>query len=336
MNQKRDIKLRKKRFWALFLVMLMLLNMFPASVFAENVDWGIIKDTTKVEDLIGKTVINGQSISWETKSNPGESNSISAYMCYNFDDDNFAYNYAEATPSATTTGNYIYNYTIDPSKIDYTYCTSLDSSKKNAAAWYIENVGIDFTGSAGIAISTVSLSPRYSIDFVDDNDEKLCDTQYLGYGVKKENINVPSVSDKTIGNTKYVFSKWNKEIDDVKGNAVYKAEYTSTTYYTIQFVDYDGTSISSDSYPAGTSAASITPASNPTRAASTTNKYTFNGWTPAITDVTDDAVYTATYKELATIKFVDDDDSEISTADYDYGTPAGNIAKPSDPTKADG
>ena len=68
--------------------------------------------------------------------------------------------------------------------------------------------------------------------------------------------------------------------------------------YTVTFVDYNGTEISSADYDHGTAAANIAKPADPTRAATEQYTYTFNGWSPAITDVTSDATYTATYTSL--------------------------------------
>ena len=55
--------------------------------------------------------------------------------------------------------------------------------------------------------------------------------------------------------------------------------------------------------------------------------------------MTADAIYIATYSKTVnkyTIRFVnaDENNTELSSAEYDYGTAAADITKPSDPTKA--
>jgi uncharacterized repeat protein (TIGR02543 family) len=80
------------------------------------------------------------------------------------------------------------------------------------------------------------------------------------------------------------------EIPDVgNDNATYTATY-SQNHYTITFNDYNDAEISSVStYVYGDT---VTPPADPTRSG-----WTFTGWTPAVVDVTDDAVYTATYSK---------------------------------------
>ena len=69
----------------------------------------------------------------------------------------------------------------------------------------------------------------------------------------------------------------------------------SNTKLIVKFVDADGTEISSAEYDYGTEAEDITKPADPTKEADDTNHYTFAGWTPSISAVTDNATYTATY-----------------------------------------
>jgi pilin isopeptide linkage protein len=66
--------------------------------------------------------------------------------------------------------------------------------------------------------------------------------------------------------------------------------------YTIKFVDEDGTILKTATYTEGTKAADIAKPADPTKASDGKYDYTFDSWTPAIADVTEDATYTATYK----------------------------------------
>ncbi|MFI3238697.1 MAG: InlB B-repeat-containing protein, partial [Lachnospiraceae bacterium] len=61
--------------------------------------------------------------------------------------------------------------------------------------------------------------------------------------------------------------------------------------------------------------------------------YTFAGWTPEVTEVTGDAVYTATYDSTVneyTVRFEDEDGSKLSSDLYAYGS---EVAVPENPTK---
>ena len=64
--------------------------------------------------------------------------------------------------------------------------------------------------------------------------------------------------------------------------------------------------------------------------------YEFKGWEPEIAALTADATYKATYNEPVaqyTVKFLNDDGTEISSQKYDYGTEASAITLPANPAK---
>ena len=67
----------------------------------------------------------------------------------------------------------------------------------------------------------------------------------------------------------------------------------------IRFENWDGTVLQATEYPKGTPAADIVEPVNPTKPADAQYTYTFAGWAPAITDVTQNATYRATYTATA-------------------------------------
>ncbi|MCR5741105.1 MAG: leucine-rich repeat protein [Gammaproteobacteria bacterium] len=72
---------------------------------------------------------------------------------------------------------------------------------------------------------------------------------------------------------------------------------------------------------------------NPTKESDNTYNYTFKGWSPALEVVSKDAIYTATYEASYidyVVKFVNDDDTVISSVSYHYGD---TIVVPQNPTK---
>ena len=112
------------------------------------------------------------------------------------------------------------------------------------------------------------------------------------------------------------------EEDNPSWNCKYYA-YNNTSHkweekrYTITWKDWDGTVITTYQLTYG-----VTPkynSTNPTRPADVDYTYNFTGWSPAITEVTGDQIYTATYsseqiKYTVIFKFVDSyhDGAEIS------------------------
>jgi hypothetical protein len=70
-------------------------------------------------------------------------------------------------------------------------------------------------------------------------------------------------------------------------------EYTGASNYTVTFKNDDGTVLKSGTFSEGTIP---TAPANPTKASDGVYNYTFAGWSPAITAVTGNTTYTATYK----------------------------------------
>ena len=82
--------------------------------------------------------------------------------------------------------------------------------------------------------------------------------------------------------------------------------------FTITWKDWDGTTITTYSVPYGTQAEWLS--TNPTREKSEDYTYTFTGWSPALSKVTSDVAYTATYLQDTikyTVIFVQDGGVEI-------------------------
>ena len=65
-------------------------------------------------------------------------------------------------------------------------------------------------------------------------------------------------------------------------------------FYTVTFVDYDGSLLQESQWEKGETP--VYYGDEPTREKDWDYVYTFSGWTPAITPITKDITYTATYK----------------------------------------
>lgn len=89
--------------------------------------------------------------------------------------------------------------------------------------------------------------------------------------------------------------------------------------YTVTFVDYDGTVLSSETYEEG---ATVTAPAAPTRDGNHIHTYKFVGWDQELSAVTGDVTYTAVY-EIGFVEYVvtflDDEGNEISKTTYHYG-----------------
>ncbi len=136
----------------------------------------------------------------------------------------------------------------------------------------------------------------------------------------------------------YTFSGWSPAIEAVTGAQTYTAQFSSATNkYQIRFLNYDGTELQKESLDYG-----VTPSykgGTPTKPSTAQYTYTFNGWEPAITSVTEAKDYTATYSSTVNkyeIKFVNYDGSELQSGEVEYGKiPAYTGATPIKPSDAE-
>ena len=147
----------------------------------------------------------------------------------------------------------------------------------------------------------------YTIRFLNYDGMELQNTQVLEGDIPVYTGTTPIRLEDA--NYTYAFSSWSPAIVAATADADYTATFTATekvvipdtTYYTVRFLNYDGTELQSlqvieDSLPVYTGAI-------PTRAEDDTYTYEFSGWTPAIVPATADADYTATF--TATPKPID-------------------------------
>ena len=122
----------------------------------------------------------------------------------------------------------------------------------------------------------------------------------------------------------YDFVGWEPEVTEVSNDVTYVATFKAVRLLNVKFVDYDNTSlyetiIREDEMPEykGT---------EPTREEDMVNTYSFNGWNPAIGNISEDTTFVATY--LATpivyyhVKFVNYDDSVLYETEVREGREA--------------
>lgn len=137
----------------------------------------------------------------------------------------------------------------------------------------------------------------------------------------------------------YTFSGWTPAVSAATGDVTYTATYSKVTNkYTVTWKNWDGTVLETDANVAyGT-----TPTYNgatPAREGSTQYTYTFSGWSPTVSPVTGDVVYTAQFTSSAvgyTITWKNWDGTVLETdTNVAYGaTPAYNGATPTKPETA--
>ena len=195
------------------------------------------------------------------------------------------------------------------------------------AGW--DNAVVDCTANA---VYTATYTPTY-IDYTivfEDWDGTIISTKTYHYG---DEVTAPSNPTKEADNTyTYAFAGWDKEVDDCTGNVTYTATY-NTTYidYTVEFMDADGTVISTQTYHYGDKVIAPT---EPQKAADNTYTYAFAGWDKAVVGCVGNATYTATYTPTYidyTVVFKNWNGAVITVKTYHWGD---EVTVPADPARA--
>ncbi len=187
------------------------------------------------------------------------------------------------------------------------------------------------TGPTEYTAVYVSHPRKYNITFYDLDGKTVLQTSKVEYNTMPSYSGaIPNHSDKYYT---YVFDGWSPEIVKVTGDANYTARYNTTkNKYTVTFQNPDGSVVDQQLLEAGSTP--VAP-SNPTMEA-VDKIYTFTGWDKAISEVTEDVTYTASYTSATrtyTIRFINWNNVELKKDAVAYGftpTPPADPSKPSD------
>ena len=130
----------------------------------------------------------------------------------------------------------------------------------------------------------------------------------------------------------YTFAGWSPALAPADSSREYIATYTQQLRsYTVTFKNDNGTILDTQTLNYGQIP---TPPADPVKEGNGNTTYTFAGWSPTVSKVTGDAVYTAQYTEgpkQCVITFVNDDGTVLSRQVLDYGAMP---TAPAAPTKA--
>ncbi len=181
-----------------------------------------------------------------------------------------------------------------------------------------------WAGTWSPAITTVSATAEYTAQYNEttrqydvtflDYDNTVLETKKVNYNAAPTYTGDPSTPTRVDPTDTYIytFSGWKNQqtgtsgLTAVKGDQIYVAQYTQTIKWAfISFADYNGTTITTGKVLRGTAP---TPPANPTRESDAQYIYSFNAWSPAITNADENQTYTATYNTTLrsyTIRFVD-------------------------------
>ncbi len=244
--------------------------------------------------------------------------------------DNKFYYVGDSNSITTINGNaefsLTYKFYVDSSLSDDMFKDAdgnYDSTKKIKITYYFEycqKEGYDDWGSDLVD----ETSEKYTITF-DANGGTIVGSNALQFEFGETITGLPTATKEN-----YMFTGWQTSSGStVKENSKYTWKSDITLYaqfkqakYTITFVNYDGTELKSSQVEFNTMPTA--PTTNPTRPSTSQYEYSFDGWTPALSLVTGNKTYTATYTEKLrtyTITFVNYDGTELLTlTEVPYGT----------------
>lgn len=210
--------------------------------------------------------------------------------------------YTGTTPSKTNTDEYTYSW--------------------NPADGWTESI-VAATADKTYTAKYTATKNKYDVKFEDVEGNIIGEVQNIEYGSTPTVPEVVPTKPSSDGKD-YVFAGWSPDpTQGITGETVYTPTFTEKgQVFTITFKNEDGTVLQTLTNVAyGT-----TPAytgDTPTKAPTADYTYTFDKWTPEIVAATEDATYTATFKETYIPKQVTDTfkytDAESGAA---VGTPA--------------
>ena len=179
---------------------------------------------------------------------------------------------------------------------------------------------VNVTGAKTYTATYTETKNKYTVTYKNYDGSVLQSTE-LEYGATPSyNGDEPQKAEDA--QYQYHFSGWSPDEEAVSGNAVYTATFSTTAnLHTITFVNWNGETITTKKFEYNTMPEYT--GANPTRPATAQYTYTFKGWTPDFVAVTGNKTYTADYIATInkyTIKFVDDDGTELQSSEVEYGS----------------
>ncbi len=190
---------------------------------------------------------------------------------------------------------------------------------------------VAITGNTTYTAAYSETVNSYIITWRDESGHVL-DVQNLNYGSTPEYSGEIPTKDADVRNT-YVFSGWNPAHKTVSESATYTAVFSPVpNTYTITWCDENGTPILSNEGLVYGSMPSF-PGATPTKASTAEYRYSFSGWYPAVSAVTGNASYNATFVSGIrdyTVTWKDESGTVLGIQSVGYGmTPAYTGTEPS-------
>ena len=192
---------------------------------------------------------------------------------------------------------------------------------------------VSIEGEATYVANYALVLNKYVVTFVDEDGTTVLQRDTLDYGTMPTFRGTTPAKQST-AQYSYSFSGWSPTIVSVEGEATYVANYASVlNKYVVTFVDEDGSTVlQRDTLDYGTMPRYR--GATPAKASTAQYSYEFAGWTPSLSEVVKDAIYTATYSEALNkyvVLFLNDDSTLLQVDTLEYG--AMPVFRDSVPTK---
>ena len=178
--------------------------------------------------------------------------------------------------------------------------------------WSPEIVAV--TKDANYTATFTNILRQYTVTFLDWDGTQLSQ-QVVDYGTA-------AIAPADPMREGYTFAGWDKDFSNIQSDLIVTAQYTrNTVYYTITFVNDDGTVLQTSQVEEGTMPEYT--GDTPTKQETDEFRYFFECWTPEIVPAIADATYTATYTAKTRhyyIQFVNYDGTVLQSSLVAYGT----------------
>lgn len=315
----------KKNIICILAICCVFISFTTADIKAYSISKNDFKALSVNEDIVGHTSIgtwnSGSFFETITMEVVGRDNST-GYEKYRF---------RHYITHRGNTGSYIYQVTPVGIYLDGKQVAKLSTNKKTSNKtdlWGEATVSVapglrvfelrDINTGAITQVNikrTINIRlPKYTVNFVDYNG-----TLLKSQMVELSKNATPPPNPSLTGHT---FTGWNGSYMNITNDRTITAQYNMNNY-TVNFVDYNGTLLKSQSVTYGGSAS---PPANPSLVG-----HTFTGWNGSYTNVVSNRTITASYKiNTYTIRFDSNGGSSVAPRVVTYGD---KVGRPGDPLK---
>ena len=190
----------------------------------------------------------------------------------------------------------------------------------------LENILSDCTRYAQFTETAIPVTHYYTVSFKNYDGTLLYDDYVVEGGTATYGGEAPTRPETS--EYLYTFSGWDYSLENITSNCTRIAQYSATQkqtvkYYTVTFMNYDGTVLTTDVVvEGGTAHYEGTPIRHETEEYT----YTFSGWDKPLTNITSDCVRVAQFTETAkqvtklyTVTFLNYDGTVLTTDQVEFG-----------------